>query len=152
MEGVRLLATNTDGADVFLQTSVDSDSVYVQQQVLLTLRLYYRIGLSSYDADDLSLNNTTVAEVSENTFQTQVSGKTYNVFEKVYALHPQSSGELKIPRQSWRLEKSLRSFRLGRTGNPYIYIKSDPLNIKVNAIPERFTGIHWLPSTAVTIE
>ena len=138
--------------DVFLQTSVSKDSVYVQEQVLLTLRLYYRIGLSSYNDEELKLNNVTTALVAENTFQTQLQGKNYNVLEKIYALHPQSSGQLLIPSRSWRLEKSQGAFSFGRSGNPYIYLKSDPVSIDVKPIPGNHNADNWLPSTVITLD
>ncbi|MEO0442915.1 MAG: BatD family protein [Pseudomonadota bacterium] len=147
---------NNSGAksntDVFLQASVNKKSVYVQEQVLLRLRLYYRIGLSSYSEDELTLGNVTSAVVSEGNFEAQINNKNYSVFEKVYALHPQSSGELIIPENAWRLEKATRSLSFGRLGNPYIYVKSKPIRVDVKPIPSQHQAEHWLPSTAVTLD
>ena len=140
-----------EDAEVFLTVEVDKQSVYVQQQILLTFQLYYRIGLSGYDTESLTLPNTTIEAVDESNFQTQWNGQRYQVLKKVYALHPQSSGQLEIPAQSWRLEKSLRSF-FGRGGNPYLYVKSDSIPITVKPMPATSTASHWLPSTNISLE
>lgn len=139
-------------ADAFLEAKIDRSSVYVQQQVLLTFRLYYRAALSSYDDEALAFGNTAVTAISENNFQTTFQGKSYNVLEKVYALHPQSSGTLSIPAQTWRLERSLRSLQFNRSANPYLFVRSEPLTVDVKPIAAQSTAEHWLPSTAVTLE
>ena len=138
--------------EAFLQASVDRQQMYVQQQVLLTLRLYYQTALSSYDAEELRLQNTTIELVSENNFQTDFRGQTFNVLELIYALHPQSSGDVQIPAQSWRLDKAVRGFGFGRSGNSYFYVKSDPINLAVKPIPAASTARDWLPSTAVLLQ
>ncbi len=143
---------NNSNPDVFFQIENDKESVYVQQQLLLTMRLYYKIALSGYDDEELKLDNTAIELVSEKNFKTKFRGKNYNVLEKVYALHPQSVGDLNIPAQSWRLEKSLRSFNFGRSGNPYLYVRSEPLTIQVKSIPETNTAKNWLPSEKISLE
>ncbi len=137
--------------DVFLQVSVDKNELYVQEQLLVTMRLYYKTALSSYDDESLQLENTTVTLVSENNFQTKIKGNNYKVLEKIYAIHPQSSEELKIPAQSWRLEKALPRFSIGRSGNPYLYVRSDALSVTVNPIADQSTASTWLPSSEVTL-
>jgi hypothetical protein len=143
--------TNIDDLDVFLQASLDKNRVYVQEQSILTLRLYYKTALSSYEADELKLTDSAIETLSENTFQTTCRGKRFTVLEKMYAIYPQASGTLNIPAQSWRLEKSLRSFGFGRSGNPYLYAKSEPLVLTVDPIPDASTATNWLPASNVTL-
>ncbi len=143
---------NDPNPDVFFQIESNKDNIYVQQQLLLTMRLYYKVALSSYDDEEFKLDNTAIELVSEKNLKTKFRGKSYNVLEKVYALHPQSVGELNIPAQSWRLEKSLRSFSFGRSGNPYLYVRSEPLTIQVKAIPETSTAKNWLPAEEIKLE
>lgn len=138
--------------EVFLQVTVDKNQLYVQEQLLLTMRLYYKTALSSYDDEELQLENTTITLVSETNFRSTVKGINYNVLEKIYALHPQASGELIIPAQSWRLEKALNRFNFGRSGNPYLYVRSEAATITVKPIAANSTATTWLPSTAVTLD
>lgn len=136
--------------NVFLQASVDRTTVYVQQQVLLTLRLFYKIPLSGYKDEALKPGDATVEPLSETTYQTSFRGADFRVLQKVYAIHPQSSGRLTIPAQSWRLDKPRSPF--GRQDNAYLYVRSQPISITVKAIPPTHTADHWLPATGVTLD
>jgi len=138
--------------DVFLRLSVNKNTLYVQEQLLVTIRLYYKTALSSYDNEALQIDNSTLTLVSENNFRSDVKGVNYNVLEKTYALHPQASGTITIPAQSWRLEKALNRFSFGRSGNPYLYVRSDPVTIEVLPIADESTASTWLPSTALTLD
>ncbi|MFT6386789.1 MAG: hypothetical protein ACJAUP_000157 [Cellvibrionaceae bacterium] len=138
--------------DAFLQLAINKSTVYVQEQILVTIRLYYKTALSSYDDEVLRLENTTITLVSENNFRSNVKGVPYNLFEKTYALHPQSSGEIIIPTQSWRLEKAADRFDFGRSGNPYLYVRSAPVTVNILPIANTSTADTWLPSTAVTLD
>ena len=143
-------ARSQDLADVFLELTTNKKAVYVQEQLLVTFRLYYKVALSNANAEEFTLSNSTIEAVAENSFSTQLKGKQYQVLEKVYSVHPQASGPLAIPAQSWRLEKPSRSF-FGRATNPYLHVKTQPISIQVKPIPPTSTADHWLPSTALTL-
>ena len=147
---------NTPGAaiqgDVILQASVNKNQVYVQEQILLTLSLYYKTALSGYTAEDLTLDNVTLEEISEENFQKNIGGTRYNVLEKVYAIHPQASGTLNIPVQTWQVEKSINRFGFGRSTNPYLRVRSRPQTVEVKARPSNSQSSHWLPATNITLD
>ncbi|MFT6102641.1 MAG: hypothetical protein ACJA2B_001084 [Candidatus Endobugula sp.] len=142
-------AQSNNTSEVFLTANVNKPSVYVQEQVLLSLRLYYRISLSGFTPEEFSINNSTVELTAENNIKETVNGVTYNVLERIYALHPQASGSITIPAQRWRLEKP--SNRFGITRSPYIHVDSQAQTIDVNTIPSNSTAEHWLPATSVTL-
>jgi len=142
-------AQSNNTSEVFLTASVNKRSVYVQEQVLLSLRLYYRISLSGFTPEEFSINNSTVELTAENNIKETVNGVTYNVLERIYALHPQASGSITIPAQRWRLEKP--SNRFGIVRSPYIHVDSQAQTIDVNTIPSNSTAEHWLPATSVTL-
>lgn len=146
-------STQTNDADfeVLLEASVDKKVVYVQEQVILTLRLYYNTALSSYNTEDILLENTTIENTEDVSFQAQLKGKNYDVLEKNYILHPQASGELKIPAQKWRLDKPIRSFSFGSSSNPYLYTSSKPITINVKPISQNSTAKNWMPASNVTL-
>ncbi len=138
--------------DVFLEASINNNTVYVQEQLLLTLRLYYRISLSGYTPQDLDIPNSTVTLTTESNTKRTINGSTYNVLERIYAIHPQASGELIIPAQSWQVEKSLNRFGFGRITSPFLRINSKPLSITIKPIPTDSSATHWLPASYVTLE
>ena len=146
--------TSVAPQEVYLKASIDKNSVYVQEQILLHLRLYYRTSLSGYDTEDLIIDGATVTLTSEKNYQTMENGFQYNVLEKTYALHPQKSGVLTIPSQVWQLEKASRNFGFGfrQQSSPYLRVNSEPQTIKVKTAPKHSTAKDWLPATSVTLE
>lgn len=143
---------NIPPSAIYLEAVVDKHKVYVQEQILLSLRLYYRLSLSGYTPQELTVDNSTVELTAENNFQKNINGVLYNVLERVYAIHPQASGTLTIPEQIWQVEKV--NNRLGFTsGNsPYLRLRSREKNIEVLPIPGTSTAIQWLPAESVTME
>ena len=138
--------------DVFLAARVDKSTAYVQEQILLTLELYYRISLSGYTPQDIALNNATVELVAENTIKKQHNGSTYNVLQKTYAIHPQASGTLNFPEQTWQIEKASRGFGFGQITSPYLRVRSLPVAINISPIPAASTAQHWIPTPQLTLE
>ncbi len=138
--------------DVFLQASVDKQQVYVQQQVLLTLRLYYNIDLDNYEAEPLALADSLLTPLKEHSFRTRYQGEDYQVLELLYAIHPQASGTLQIPAQRWRLRKTARNLFGSRSNNQFIIVNSEAITIEVDPTPAHYQGKHWLPATEVTLE
>lgn len=145
-------SSSTHLPEVFLAAKTDKSRIYVQEQVLLTLEVYYRISLSGYTPQEVKLDNATVELVAENTTQKQHNGARYNVLQKIYAVHPQSSGELKIPAQTWQVEKATRGFHIGQISSPYLRIRSLPLSIEVMPTPNASSAQHWLPSPQLALE
>lgn len=92
---------DTPGAEDALKitASVDETNPYVQQQVLLTVKIYRRINwqqaaLSELDAGG---NDLLVQQLGEDKhYRTQQEGKNWEVIERRFALFPQHSGELEI--------------------------------------------------------
>jgi hypothetical protein len=67
-------------------------------------------------------------------------------------VHPQASGKLKIPVQTWRLEKPGRRFGYSNPTNPYVYASSEELTLDVLPIPDSKTSdSDWLPSKNVAL-
>ncbi|PKM03062.1 MAG: protein BatD, partial [Gammaproteobacteria bacterium HGW-Gammaproteobacteria-7] len=88
-------------APIFIDASVDQESVYVQAQVILTLRIYHSVSL--YDDSTLSplqMPEALVERLGEpRTYEKTINGIRHGVIEVRYALFPQKSGELTIPAQ-----------------------------------------------------
>ena len=73
-----------DGQGVFLKLHLSAeDSIYVQQQILLTVQLYHRIRLANATLTDLELNNAVIEKLGNDSNYTKVIGKNrYNVIER----------------------------------------------------------------------
>ncbi len=146
-------SNSSDGnPDIFFEVVADKNQSYVQEQILVSARLYYKISLANYEHEDFKVDNTRVEQIHKKDDTTIFRGERYKVLEELYTLHPQSSGKIIIPTQTWRLEKPSRRFGFGNTTNPYLYVRSKQLSIDILPIPDnRKTNTDWLPSKKVEL-
>ena len=151
--------TAADGklAPIFIDASLDRESVYVQAQVVLTLRIYHSVSL--YDDSSLtplSIPNARVEQLGDpRTFETDVNGVRHGVIELRYAIFPQESGELLIPAQVFSATPALRD----RDYNPFgprpgrlTRVRSPEIPLQVRARPAAWPAdAPWLPARALSL-
>ncbi len=146
--------TNTQAsADVFLHSEIDhSGSIYVQQQLIYTLRLYYATSISDHGLTDLDLDNVLLVQLgNRKDFEARIDGRLYNVAEWQFALYPQSSGELVIPAQTFSGRVRIQN-RYSLGGLKHIRIQSPEHKINVLPVPDAFpANAQWLPARSVTL-
>ena len=85
--------------ELMLTASVDVTDPYVQQQVLLTLKIYRRINWEQASLSELDAggNDLLVQQLGEDKqYRTTLEGRTWEVIERKFALFPQHSGDLVI--------------------------------------------------------
>lgn len=140
-------------AEVIFSAEVDSDRVYVQQQLLLTLRIQQAIALDDRSVTELDLDNAFVKALGQNSFQRDDGQRRWLVHEIRYAIFPEQSGTLEIPAQTFaaRVRQGSRSLFDLRSG-PRISRRSQPLRVTVQPRPAAFPGDNWLPATELTVE
>ncbi len=146
-------ANTQASADVFLHSEIDhSDAIYVQQQLIYTLRLYYATSISDHGLTDLDLDNVLMVQLgNRKDFEARIDGRLYNVAEWQFALYPQSSGELVIPPQTFSGRVRLQN-RYSLGGLKHIRIQSPEHKINVLPVPDSFpANAQWLPARSVTL-
>ncbi len=139
-------------ADIFVVTDVDFDESYVQAQVLYTVKVYRAVAtrqprLSEPEITGVDVLVETAGE--ERTYESQLSDRSYAVNERVYALFPQESGEIRI--SPARFEA--RVLRNGRISGRKVF-QSDPIVVNVKPIPpppDAFPRAAWLPAKSVSL-
>lgn len=132
----------------FIEAEVDNPNPYVQSQVIYTLR-YYHLGSLVRGSINPPQFDTMISERLQNqrSFERRVQGRVYRVYEWVYAIYPQASGELIIPPQSFegRLLYE-RSIRLDEQA-------SETLTLNVQPIPASFpANATWLPAKRLILK
>ncbi|MFK7831054.1 MAG: BatD family protein [Congregibacter sp.] len=139
---------------VIFEAVLDRDSVYVQGQLLLTLRVQQAVNLDSRSITELSLDNAYVEALGQNSFQRNVDGRPWLVHEIRYAIFPEGSGELLIPAQSFsgRLGTGRRSLFDTRPAGRLIRRQTEELRIDVMPRPNSYPDATWLPSAALAVE
>ncbi|WP_162846047.1 BatD family protein [Seongchinamella sediminis] len=142
------------GADsVLFEASVDRDSVYVQGQLILTLRLQQAVNLDGRSISDLDLPDAFVVPLEQKSFQRQVNGRPWLVHEVRYAIFPEQSGTLTIPAQSFSARESVPRRSIFDTNRGrLVRLQSEALNIEVLPRPAAFTAATWLPARNIVIE
>ncbi len=90
-------ASKGDLGPYFLKSSLSKNQVTVQEQVIYTLRLYF-LGSVSGNIRPPQFGQALSEPLKEQSvYGKKLNGKNYTVYEWVYALYPQKSGQLDIP-------------------------------------------------------
>ncbi len=134
-------------AEVFITTEVDSDEIYVQAQVLLTVKIYRSVAVRQPALRDPVVTGAEVLlELAgdDRSYEAVINGTPYGVIERVIAIYPQESGAIQL--SPARFEA--RVLRNGRITGRKVY-ESEPLNVTVLATPPppaAFPNAVWLPA------
>ena len=144
------------GAEVVLfEAELDRESVYVQGQLILTLRLQQAVNLDSRSISELSLPGAFVVPLEQQSFQRTAGGRPWLVHEVRYAIFPEQSGTLEIPAQSFNARESQpRRSLFDRGGNGRLIRRSTPaLRVEVLPRPADYpVGATWLPAGQLLLE
>lgn len=135
------------GENIFIEVEVDSNSVYVQAQLIFTFRVFRSVQLDDLRLTPLDLPGVVMEELGNQNFQRSINGKTYLVTELKYALFPQKSGAMQIP--SLAFSGRQRSTRLSTSR---ISLRTEALTVQVKPIPASYPDATWLPARKVSIE
>ena len=140
--------------NLVFEAELDRSSVYVQGQVILTLRLQQAINLEDRNITQLELDDAFVRPLEQNSFQRTIDGRPWLVHEIRYAIFPEHSGTLEIPTQRFSARESTprRSlFDLGGGGRQ-VRRSTETLSIEVLPRPASFPASEWLPAGELTLE
>lgn len=140
---------------VFIEASVDKESVYVQEQVVLTLRLYRRTQIIDPTWTPPEIDNAVMERLTDSrTFQTAIDGYTYQVTENTFAVFPQKSGTMVIPES--RLAAVIGTGNRGgfffdpfSSAGKQIQRTTQRIEVDVKPIPDSYPNRPWLPSKSV---
>jgi len=140
--------------DVFLESTVEPSTVYVGQQLMYTLRLYYVSNLTSGALGDPQLPGVDVRPLgNELNYQAERGGRRYAVVERRYAVIPQRDGHMDIPPVGFQGELVDMSDPNGFFGNAAPVSASSPaISIDVRPAPAQAAHAAWLPARELTLK
>jgi hypothetical protein len=150
-------AGSNDGArpaDQSIEVDIEPKSVYVNQQLIVTVRMFSNSDILQYGMGDLEVDGVD-ADIEklgdDRQYRSQRNGTTFLVLERRYAVFPQQAGELRI--KSLLGEMQLRG---GTGGNQFFdpfrqrgevkRVRSSDQQVQVKAIPAPFSAGNWLPA------
>lgn len=150
--------TKAENVPIFIETDVDADSVYVQSQLIFTLRLFWAVEARITEPSDPQLANALLRRLDDTTYDKMLNGGKYKVFERKYAIFPQKSGTLEIPSQVIEVtvpsrQRSYNFFDPFTNIGEKIKLRSDAKSIQVKEKPPEFPkNAAWLPASTIILK
>ncbi|MDA1370088.1 MAG: BatD family protein [Proteobacteria bacterium] len=149
--------SNQSNEELYLEIEVNKEAVYVQEQLLFTIRLYYTInGIRNPQFTELEMPDTVIQLIgSPNQYEKLLDGVRYGVYEKRYVIFPQRSGPLEIPDILFRGEVTDGSsnfvFRNLNTRRVTAFIDGITIDIAERPAATR-NSTFWLPVANLSVE
>ena len=166
------LAPAADPGMMFVTLEADTLEPYVQQQVILKLKVFRRKQWKDASLSDPNLGGVeaSIQQLGKTTtYDTTVKGVRYQVSELRFALFPQQSGELTIQpfHVTARFPAGVKKQRPpygGFSNDPFFdnffsrqsyeprTARSEAITVNVKPIPATFTGSSWLPASDLQLQ
>ncbi len=141
--------------DIFIELETSKTSAFVQEEILLTVRLLYAINLKNGALTEPSGDGVIVQQINKGAnYTTQRDNKTYQVLERKYAIFAENSGPLTLSPLVFEGEvtdKSRQSFGMFQRGRPVRKV-SEMLELEIKQIPQEFVNQAWIPAKQVTLQ
>ena len=146
-------AVGKSGDDLFVQVEATPRSPYVQQEVRLTVKLYYALSLIDGNLEDPKASGLVVRKLGQDSnYVCDVDGRRYRIVERHYAASAENSGTLEIPPIVFRgrgLDPGdMNSFFSRGRG---VSAQSEPIALDVRARPPGSGPDMWLPAQSLTL-
>ena len=130
-----------------IKTQVSEIEPYLQQQVILSVKLYTSVALQNANLSVPSHPDLVIEQLVDDQMSYEtINGTDYQVLTREYLAFPQRSGPLTIAAQT------IQAMINTNTGRRMIKVQSEPLTLQVLPIPASYPSDNWLPSENVTIE
>lgn len=131
----------------FVEVTADKSDVYVQEQLILTVQLYYQGNLIRGDLAQPEQDDAIIETMGEQKEYSRIhSNANYHVVERKYVIYPQTAGTLHIKGIAFNGQARGPDGRLN-----FLRDTSAPLDIPVKDIPASFTGKTWLPASSLEL-
>ncbi len=139
-------------SQIKISSQISNDTVYVQQQLIYTLRIYSSVQSRRHNLSPLVAENAIIKKLGEaSEFQLFHDGSRYNVKEEKYVIFPQKSGELSIPPIKFRTNIVDPQASYGSL-NRYrpIELSSKPFTVNVQPKPDT-AALPWIPAKSLEL-
>jgi len=138
--------------DVWLSMDVEPAQVRVQQQAIITVRVYQAVGLNQAQLSQPKAEHAIVESLGDgSTYQKRANNRTWQVTERRYALFPQQRGHMEIAPVQLDGNALIGGASYFQTARP-IRVRSNALGLDVGGMPDGWSAADWLPAKQVRIE
>lgn len=150
-----VVASASPGDDLFVELTADPLNAYVQQQVRVTLKLFYAINLTDGGLDELTAADAVVQKLGQDrSYDAERAGRRYRVLERRYAVTAEKSGTLQLPAVNFRgralagNDPNAMFFGRGRA----VSARSEALSIEIRPRPAEAAAGPWLPAQSLELQ
>ncbi|WP_068989506.1 BatD family protein [Kangiella sediminilitoris] len=141
--------STTQASKVKLRSNVSDDEIYVQQQLIFTVRIYRSVIARNEKLPPVRVSNALVEQLGDtSSFEVVKADQSYRVVERRYAIFPQQSGEMVIEPITYSArvpEDSERRSPWQRSQLQPISLSTQKYTIKVKPKPSN-AAEPWLPA------
>ena len=132
----------------FIELSADKAELYVQEQLILTVRLFFSGNLVRGELSEPEHPDAIIEPLGkQREYSRYLDGKRYQVVERRYALFPQKPGTFTLPPIRFQGQAYDQNGRLTTLRD-----SEQMFDIPVRDVPADFTGDVWLPASNLTLE
>lgn len=141
--------------DIWIDMDVEPKQVWVQQQAIVSIRIYQVAALNQAQLSEPAPPNAIIERLGEDArYQTTRNGRVWQVLERRYALFPQQSGQIDIePLQldgSIIVRNSMFNSPFAQSARP-IRVRSNALTLEALPKPADWDGGDWLPAAHIEL-
>lgn len=128
--------------DSFIELAADKDEVYVQEQLVLTIKLFFTGNLIRGELSEPEHPHAIIESLGkQNEYTRYRDGVRYRVVERRYAIFPQKEGQFSL--QPVRFEGQARNNDGQLT---FLRDNATLFDVPVKGVPAQFSGDTWLPA------
>ncbi len=147
--------TNSD-EQIQVIVDIDKPSIFVQEQLLVTIKLVSQVNLSQAEMQALDIKDAVVVPlIDRQQYIANINGRQHLILESRFAIFPQTSGELTIPSVIYsvvpNVERDLWNDPFGRNRSNLMRIPTEEKKITVQPVPAAANGKSWQPANKVTL-
>lgn len=134
--------------DSFIELSTDKADVYVQEQLILTVQLYFSGNLIRGELSEPEHPNAIIESLGrQQEFTRHRDGTRYRVVERRYAIFPQQPGELSLAPISFEGQARDATGQLR-----FLRDRQQLFEVRVKPVPENYpAGQPWLPASDMNL-
>lgn len=145
---------STESKIAFIRADITPQSVYLQQPITYTTRLYLAADLNKGNLVPPQAQGADIQQIGRDSESTEVlNGKRYKVYQRVYQITPSQSGTLDITGARFDGEvfvQGQRSIFSSFSNTQPVSTIGESAQIQVLPVPDGWQG-HWLPSELVSL-
>jgi len=146
-------ASLAQAKDIYLDVSANAQEVYVQAQLVLTVKLFRAVNLAQAELSEFDIAHATIKKMGDDkNYETVRDQRRFVVTERRYAVFPEQSGIMHVPALQFTGQVVSQGSLFSQAGR-VVRIQSKPLDIRVRPIPQAWPkGKPWVAATGLTIQ